>query len=163
MAAWISTLARWLLGGVLIASGAIKVVDLVDSAAAVRAYQLLPEPLAVLVGTVTPFFALLLGLVLLAGGFTRIVAIVSAVLMVVFLVVVASAAARGLNIDCGCFGGGGEVAPGQARYGLEALGATGLLALAGWLIARPRSRFSFDRGPADEELSPDDDREASLI
>ena len=160
---WISTLARWLLGGVLIASGAIKVVDLADSATAVRAYQLVPDPLAVLAGSVAPFVAILLGLVLLAGAVTRIAATVSAVLMVGFVIVVASAAARGLSVDCGCFGGGGEVAPGQTQYGLEAAGAIGLLIVSGWLIVRPRSLFSFDRGATDEELSRDEDREASLI
>ncbi len=151
MTSWISTLARWLLGGVLIASGAIKVVDLADSATAVRAYQLVPDPLAVLAGSVAPFVAILLGLVLLAGAVTRIAATVSAVLMVGFVVVVASAAARGLSVDCGCFGGGGEVAPGQAQYGLEAAGAIGLLIVSAWLIARPRSLFSFDRGAADDD------------
>jgi uncharacterized membrane protein YphA (DoxX/SURF4 family) len=163
VASWISTLARWLLGGVLIASGAIKVVDLADSATAVQAYRLVPDPLAVLVGTVAPFVAILLGLVLLAGAVTRIAAVVSAVLMVGFVLVVASAAARGLSVDCGCFGGGGEVAPGQTQYGFEAAGAIGLLIVSVWLIARPRSLFSFDRGTHEDELTRDEDREASLI
>ncbi|MFC7624945.1 MauE/DoxX family redox-associated membrane protein [Microlunatus sp. GCM10028923] len=163
MSSWISTLARWLLGGVLIAAGAIKMVNLADSAAGVRAYQLLPDAMAGAVGWTIPFFSILLGLVLLAGAVTRIAAIVSAVLMILFLAVVASAAARGLSVDCGCFGGGGEVAPGQAEYGIEVIRTLGLLACAGWLIVRPRSRFSFDRAVPEEDPADDPDRETSLI
>lgn len=163
VSSWISTLARWLLGGVLITGGAIKVVNLADSAAGVRAYQLLPDGVAGAVGWAIPFVSIVLGLVLLAGAFTRIAAIVSAVLTVLFLVVVASAAARGLSVDCGCFGGGGVVAPGQEQYGLEVGRAVALLVCAGWLIVRPRSRFSFDRATAEEDPAADAGREASLI
>lgn len=161
VSSWISTLARWLLGGVLIAAGAIKMVDLESSVAAVRSYQLLPEQLVVAAGWGLPFVSIVLGLFLLAGAFTRVAAIAGAVFMIVFLIAVASAAARGLDVECGCFGGGGEVAPGQARYGIEALGAAGLLLCAGWLMVRPRSRFSFDRAPGDEELVAEPEREAS--
>lgn len=150
---WLSTLARWLLGGVFIASGSIKVVDLATSVAAVQAYRLLPDPAAVAAGWAIPFLLILLGLVLLAGAFTRVAGVVSAVLQLVFLVVLASAAARGLSVDCGCFGGGGEVARGQEQYGLEAVRAIGLLLAAGWLVWRPRSRFSFDRPTLEEELA----------
>lgn len=163
VSSWISTLARWLLGGVLIAAGAIKMVNLADSAAGVRAYRLLPDAVAGAVGWSIPFFSILLGLVLLAGAFTRVAATVSAVLMVLFLVAVASAAARGLSVDCGCFGGGGEVAPGQEQYGIEVIRTVGLLVCAGWLIVRPRSRFSFDRASLEEDVAAEHDREASLI
>jgi len=58
---------------------------------------------------------------------------------------VASAAARGLSIDCGCFGGGGPVAPGETAYGAEIARNVGLLLLAGWLVVRPDSRLSLER------------------
>lgn len=160
---WISTLARWLLGGVLIAAGSMKVVDLSTSVGAVRAYQLLPDPVAVAVGWGLPFFSIVLGLVLLAGAFTRVAAVIAALLNIVFLIAIASAAARGLSVDCGCFGGGGEVAPGQEQYGIEALSAAGLLLTAGWLIWRPRSRFSFDRPVVEEELERAEERDMSSV
>jgi hypothetical protein len=62
----------------------------------------------------------------------------------VFIVAVTSAAVRGLSIDCGCFGGGGDVAPGQTAYGTEIVRDIGLLLLALWLVWQPRSRFAFD-------------------
>jgi hypothetical protein len=44
-----------------------------------------------------------------------------------------------LSIDCGCFGGGGAVEPGQTTYGLELLRDAAFLLLAGWLVGRPRT------------------------
>jgi hypothetical protein len=57
---------------------------------------------------------------------------------------VSSAWVRGLAIDCGCFGGGGQVAPGQTKYLQEILRDIGLLALAGWLWFKPLSRFALE-------------------
>ena len=144
-APWISTLARLLLGGVLLVAGALKAVDPQASVAAVRAYELLPNGLETLVGWGLPFIEVALGLLLLAGVATRPAAAASGLLMLVFLAAVASAAARGLSIDCGCFGGGGAVPPGQTAYGREIARDLGLVLTAGWLVARPQSRWSLER------------------
>ena len=145
IAPWISTGARLVLGAVFLIAGALKVVDAQSSVAAVRAYRLLPASLATIVGWGLPFAEIALGLLLLGGIATRVVAAASAILLVVFIAAVASAAARGLSIDCGCFGGGGDVDPGQTAYGVEILRDIGLLFLAVWLVWQPRSRFTLDR------------------
>jgi hypothetical protein len=76
---------------------------------------------------------------------TRFVAGVSAVLLVVFIAGIVSAWSRGLAIDCGCFGSGGQLAAGQGpTYGTEILRDLGFLALAGLLLWRPWTRFSID-------------------
>ena len=139
---WVSTAARLVLGGVLVAAGAVKVVDPQASVAAVRAYELLPAGLETIVGWGLPFLELVLGLLLLTGIAVRPTALAAAVLLVVFIAAVASAAARGLSIDCGCFGGGGPVPPGQTAYAAEIVRDLGLLAAAAWLVARPQSRLS---------------------
>jgi hypothetical protein len=64
---------------------------------------------------------------------------------VIFIAGVVSVAVRGLSIDCGCFGGGGEVAPDQTAYGIELVRGAGLLLLAVWLVWQPRSRLALDR------------------
>ncbi len=143
----VSTIARVVLGGVLLVAGAIKVADPVTSEQAVRAYELLPRALEAPVGWGLPFLEVALGLLLLIGFGTRIAAAAGGVLMVVFIAAVASAWARGLAIDCGCFGGGGQVAPGQTQYVQEILRDTGLLALAVWLVRFPRSRLALDTNP----------------
>ena len=144
LAPWISTLARLIVGGVLLVAGALKVIDPRSSVAAVRAYELVPGWLERPIGWGLPFLELGLGLLLLAGLLTRQAAVVAGLLVVVFLVAVVSAAARGLSLDCGCFGGGGEVAPGQTAYAGEIIRDLGLLALCVWLVWQPRSRFALD-------------------
>jgi uncharacterized membrane protein YphA (DoxX/SURF4 family) len=139
---WISTAARLVLGAVLVVAGALKIADPQASVAAVRAYELLPTGLATIVGWGLPFLELVLGLLLLTGIAVRPTALATAVLLAVFVAAVASAAARGLSIDCGCFGGGGAVPPGQTAYAAEIVRDLGLLAAAGWLVARPQSRLS---------------------
>jgi uncharacterized membrane protein YphA (DoxX/SURF4 family) len=141
---WISTVARLVLGAVLVVAGGPKVGSPQTSVQAVRAYDLLPDALARLVGWGLPFVEIAVGLLLLAGLFTRIAAVTAAVLMLAFVAGVGSAAARGLSIDCGCFGGGGAVEPSQTSYGTEIARDIGLLLLAGWLVWRPRSRFALD-------------------
>jgi uncharacterized membrane protein YphA (DoxX/SURF4 family) len=143
-ALWASTGARLVLGGVFLVAGGLKVIDPQSSVAAVRAYELLPTSLVTIVGWGLPFAEIALGLLLLAGIATRVVAAATAVLLLVFIFGVTSAAARGLSIDCGCFGGGGEVAPGQTAYGAELIRDLGLLVLAAWLVWQPRSRFTLD-------------------
>ena len=141
---WVSTGARVVLGGVFLVAGGLKVIDPQSAVAAVRAYRLLPASVATIVGWGLPFAEIALGLLLLAGAATRVAAATTAVLLVVFIAAVISAAVRGLSIDCGCFGSGGDVAPGQTAYGIEIVRDFGLLLLALWLVWQPRSRFALD-------------------
>ena len=142
---WVSTGARFVLGGVLLVAGAAKVVDPQASVAAVRAYELLPDGLVTAVGWGLPFVEVVLGVLLLAGIAVRPAALATAVLLVVFIAAVTSAAVRGLSIDCGCFGGGGPVPPGQTAYAAEVARDLALLAAAAWLVVRPQSRLSLGR------------------
>ena len=100
----VGLLARLTLAAVLLVSGAIKATDARETLVAVRAYQLVPESMVGVVAAVMPYLELALGLLLLVGLATRLAAVLSAVVLVIFIAAVASAAARGLSIDCGCFG-----------------------------------------------------------
>src|ERR671928_505743 len=104
---WLATASRWLVGGVFLVAGLLKLPDPAAAVRAVRAYRLLPEALVAPVAFGLPMVEIAVGLALLAGVFVRTAALAAAVLLVVFLVGVGSAWARGLQIDCGCFGGGG--------------------------------------------------------
>ena len=142
---WIGLIARLILGGTLIAAGYLKFDELDKSQMAVRAYELLPVSLANFLGITLPFFELAIGLLLVLGAATRITAGLSAILMFAFMIGISQAWARGLSIDCGCFGGGGQVAPGEADYLTPLLRDTGLALLALYLVKFPRSRFSLDK------------------
>ena len=95
---------RLLVGGLFIVAGASKVGHFNDLASAIAGFRLLPEaavgPLAVLL----PFFEIGLGLYLIAGLFTRTVAIIAAAQLVVYAAAIASAVIRHIPANCGCFG-----------------------------------------------------------
>ena len=141
----VGLVARFGLAAVWLISGYLKAVDPRTTVVAVRGYQIFPEFLVVPFASVLPYLEIALGLLLVAGLATRLTAILSAVVLVAFIAGVISAAARGLSIDCGCFGGGGDVAAGQTAYPQEILRDLGFLALAGYLIARPDTPLSIDR------------------
>jgi uncharacterized membrane protein YphA (DoxX/SURF4 family) len=135
----IGTVARLGLAAVFLISGGLKAVDSDTTYVAVRAYDVLPRAGVALVAAVLPWVEIALGLLLLAGVATRVVAAVGAGLLAVFVAGVTQAWARGLSIDCGCFGGGGAVDPGATAYGLELLRDAGFLLMAAWLVVRPRT------------------------
>jgi len=141
---WVGLVARLALGGVLIVAGSLKIPYPYKAAAAMRAYQLLPNSLASLLGYILPWFEVGLGLLLILGVALRLTGLFGALLMVLFIAAISSAWARGLTIDCGCFGGGGEVAPGQTKYLQEIVRDIGLAAAGFYLYWRPNSRFALD-------------------
>jgi uncharacterized membrane protein YphA (DoxX/SURF4 family) len=171
---WVSFVVRLALAAVWAAAGWAKVGDRLASQRAVRAYDLLPEPAVVAVGTALPYVELALALLLVLGLGTRLAAGVSALLLLGFVVGIAQAWARGLRIDCGCFGGGGAD-PGATglTYALEIARDGGFLLLAAWLLLLPSSALSVDAyvdggadasatrdGALDEELDDEvDDRD----
>ena len=144
---WIGLAARLILGGTLIAAGYLKFDELDKSQMAVRAYELLPIPLANFMGVFLPFFELAVGILLVLGAATRLSALASGLLMFAFMIGISQAWARGLSIDCGCFGGGGQVAPGEADYLTPLLRDTGLTVLAVYLTLFPHTKFSLDKNP----------------
>ena len=141
----VGLVARLVLGGVLLYAGATKVLTPVGSARAVQAYQIFPFDVAQYIGYALPIIEIILGVLLILGLFTRTTAILGTVLMVLFIAGIASAWARGLTIDCGCFGGGGEVAPGETQYPRRIAEDIAFALCGVWLIARPRSLLSLDR------------------
>jgi uncharacterized membrane protein YphA (DoxX/SURF4 family) len=141
----IGLVARLFLGVVLIWAGAAKVGRPLTSERAVQAFEIFPMGLAGWIGLVLPFVEIVLGVLLVLGLFTRPVAIVSTLLMLAFIVGISQAWARGLTIDCGCFGGGGEIGADETQYPQE-IARDASFALAGaWLWWRPRSFASLDR------------------
>jgi uncharacterized membrane protein YphA (DoxX/SURF4 family) len=156
-APWLATVARLGLGAVFVVAGILKLPDPAAAVRAVRAYRLLPEALVGPVAFGLPMVEIVVGLALLVGIFVRTAALVSAVLLIVYIAAIASAWARGLQIDCGCFSKGGAVAAGDTAYPAEIARDVGLLIVALGLARRPRSRFALQTvlaGPVTEkELS----------
>jgi uncharacterized membrane protein YphA (DoxX/SURF4 family) len=147
---WFLLGARLLVGGVWIVAGALKLPDPAVSVRAVRAYDLLPESIVPTLGHLLPVFEIVVGACLVLGLLTRSVAAASVLLFVAFIVGIASAWARGLQIECGCFGGGGYKEGASAAYPWEIARDTGLLLLSLLLIRRPRSAWALDSLLAEE-------------
>ncbi len=149
----VSFLARFGLAAVWLVSGWIKAADPAQTIVAVEAYRLLPDELVRPVANTLPFVEIALGLLLLIGLAVRPVAVVSGVVLIALIGAIGSAWARGLSIDCGCFGGGGAAAGITASdYVVEIARDVGFLALAVWLSVWPRSRLAL--GPGSRAFSP---------
>ena len=104
---WLTFVFRLILGGVLLVAGALKVTDPYSSATSVRAYQILPVDLANLLGFILPFAEVAIGIFLIVGIWVRLNAIAGGALMIMFIIAIGQAWARGISLDCGCFGKGG--------------------------------------------------------
>jgi uncharacterized membrane protein YphA (DoxX/SURF4 family) len=141
---WAGLVARLGVGAVWVVAGLLKLPDPDESIRAVRAYRLLPEAVVPAVGYGLPVLELAVGLLLLLGLGTRVAAVISALLFLLFVVGIASAWARGWQIECGCFGGGGFTADATAQYPWEIARDVGLLALSAALVARPRTAWALD-------------------
>lgn len=142
---WVSLLARLALVGVMGYAGISKLGAPALSVQSVEAYQLFGDGLNRFIGYTLPFFEISLALLLLVGLATRYVSAVVGLVMIVFIAGIISAWVRGLNIDCGCFGTGGQVAPGETDYGTAIARDVGFLVLAGIVMVWPRSPFALDR------------------
>ncbi|HYG93812.1 MAG TPA: MauE/DoxX family redox-associated membrane protein [Nocardioides sp.] len=141
---WAGLLARLVTGGVWIVAGALKVTDPTASIEAVKAYELMPYSVAEVVGLALPALELVVGLALVVGALTRGAAVVSALLFVAFIVGIASVWARGIEIDCGCFGGGGAEEGAASSYPWEIARDAALLAASVYVAALRRTRLALD-------------------
>jgi uncharacterized membrane protein YphA (DoxX/SURF4 family) len=144
MLGWIGLLARVVVGGVWIWAGAAKLPDPTSSVRAVRAYQLLPETVVPTVGHALPVVEVILGACLVLGVLVRACGVVSALLLLAYIGGIASVWARGLQIDCGCFGGGGYRANATAAYPWEIARDTGLFLASCLLVWLRRTPWAVD-------------------
>jgi uncharacterized membrane protein YphA (DoxX/SURF4 family) len=142
---WIGLLVRLGLGGVLLYAGYLKAFTPDKSMMAVRAYELLPIWLANAFGIILPWLEMGAGLLLIVGVAVRYAAIFGAVLMVAFIIAIAQAWARGLSIDCGCFGDGGAVDPSETKYLQSILRDIGFALLGFYLIRYPVTKFALEK------------------
>ncbi|GAA3637287.1 DoxX family membrane protein [Kineosporia mesophila] len=142
---WIGPLIRVLAGGVFLYTGWAKIQDIDDTIRSVRNYQLLPEAIVPTVGTALPVVELILGVLLIAGVLTHYVALFTALVSLAFFIGVSAAWARGLQIQCGCFGNSGFTSNPVPGYVRELVLNGTIMAGCVWLFLRGAGRFSLDR------------------
>ena len=100
-AAWVF---RVVLAGIFFYAGWGKVLDPTLFAIKIRNYDLLPDPWVALVAITLPWLEILCAICLVSRRWERGALMWVIGMLLVFLFGMASAIARGLNIDCGCFG-----------------------------------------------------------
>ncbi|HEX6331803.1 MAG TPA: MauE/DoxX family redox-associated membrane protein [Actinomycetota bacterium] len=145
----------------LLWAGLSKAFDRQESILAVDAYDLLPEAGVRLVAAVLPWVEIAVAFLLVAGLFVRFAGVTTAALGVMFIAAMGQAKARGLEIDCGCFGGGG---PGQGVSWWDIVRDIPIVLFGVYLAVRPRGPWQLDNlfatTEADHEQDDGADRQA---
>lgn len=131
---------RIALGAIFIYASILKIADPVAFAGSIAAYHILPYFGSYLTAAVLPFVELISGLLLVSGYRVKGSAVIIGLLNVVFIAALASAIARGLDIDCGCFKQGGAKTSPLLALGRDVI----FLAMTVFVLkADPRARKSF--------------------
>lgn len=99
---------RLFCGGLFLFAAWDKILHPVAFSDTVLNYHLLPRELVNLFSLWLPWLELLVGLLLIAGIWARASAVLMTAMMLMFLVAIAQAVFRGIDIHCGCFTQGGE-------------------------------------------------------
>lgn len=105
---------RLLLGAFFVYAGVLKISDAPAFAGQVAAYEILPYQWNYVAAATLPWIEVICGGLLIVNQRVRPAALVIGVLTIVFMIALASVMARGLSIDCGCFGPEIKSTPQQA-------------------------------------------------
>jgi uncharacterized membrane protein YphA (DoxX/SURF4 family) len=141
---WVGLVARLIVGVVDLAAGLAKFSDPAANVRQVRAFKILPEAVVPTVGHALPTLEIIIGTALILGLLTRAFAVLAGLLFIAFIIGIAAAWARGLEINCGCFGSHGVPANPQRQYAIDIARDIGLLLCCAWLIIWPRTKFALD-------------------
>jgi putative oxidoreductase len=94
------------LGALFVYAGAMKIRDPLAVADTIAAFGIIPLALINSFALAIPSFEIISGALLIAGWYRRMAALGLLIALGAYTVAIASALARGITIDCGCFGVG---------------------------------------------------------
>ena len=97
--------ARVVVGGVFVYAGAMKLCDVDAFRELLSRYGMVPDFALGFVAVTLPAFECVVGTLLVFSRWVRISAAAISAMLVVFVVALAQAGVRGLDVSCGCFGG----------------------------------------------------------
>ena len=110
---WVNRGLRWILGATFIVAaagvpgtrlGGGKLSHPSSFANSIRQYQMVPEMLVFPMAVYVPWLELMAGATLLVGVWPKEAVRLAMLLCMAFLIANVAALARGLEVDCGCFG-----------------------------------------------------------
>jgi len=135
-------LLRIALGALFVLSGSLKILTPIEEfQALIRTYHMTPEFIIPIFSVALPIVEVVAGLCLIIGLFERWAALVASAMVVMFLIAITQALARGYPLaDCGCFG--------AFKFGdtptQVLLRDWGLLLASLLLVVHPPKRLSLD-------------------
>jgi len=139
----IAALLRLGLGALFICASLGKIMDPAGFALSIDNYRMLPEFLVALMAAVLPWLELLCGLALVFNCWTPGASLLIFAMNAIFIIAIASAMARGLDISCGCFstsGAGSRAGLARLVEDLFFLAAAGYLYLSSIASLQPPQR-----------------------
>jgi uncharacterized membrane protein YphA (DoxX/SURF4 family) len=145
---WLTLRAPLALGAVFLAAALPKIADPPAFAKAIWAYRLFPGAGVHAAALLLPWLELLCGLALILGVKVREAASWTMVLLLAFLLSLSVDLARGVPVDCGCFGPGHPQRTREERLAamrLDLLRDLGLLLLALQVLAANGTRKSTEQ------------------
>jgi uncharacterized membrane protein YphA (DoxX/SURF4 family) len=139
----------------LLWAGMAKALDRQGSILSVDSYDVLPDTLVRLVATLLPWIEIAIATLLIMGLFVRFAGAATAIVTLVFIAGMAQAKARGLQIDCGCFGAGGY---GDGVSWWDILRDVPIVLAGVFLTLRPRGPWQLDNMFEEREEDDEHDR-----
>lgn len=142
----VSFIARFFMAYIWISAGASKLGGISGVAQSIEAYGIFTQEWAGYLATIIGPLELVGGILLLLGLALRPASKLSIVVLTLFIIGIIQAWARGLQLDCGCFG---QVDPATvSNFGLEytkvIIRDLIFIALSLWTVMRPFTKWSLD-------------------
>lgn len=103
-----------IVGGVFVWAAVLKIRDPLAFAQNIANYRIVCNLIAFWIGLLLPWLELAAGVFLIVGLWRRTSALLLSAMLAGFIVLVAVTMVRGIDVDCGCFGG----LSGKADFGL---------------------------------------------
>lgn len=104
----INLILRLSIGGYFIYASYSKIIDPFTFIEQIRAYEMVPDPINTIMGLFLPWVELFCGIGMILGIFIVPSSVLISGMLLVFIIALSSAISRGLEINCGCTGGGKE-------------------------------------------------------
>jgi len=101
---WLRQVVTWLFGLIFLFSGAMKTRDPGLFLMNIRGFQMLADPYAAWLALALPWLEIFAGLSVITGWLRRGGLLLLNLCIAAFIVAMVFAMARGLNVECGCFG-----------------------------------------------------------
>ncbi len=121
---------RLVLGFIFIYASVDKILHPAQFAKVIYHYQVLPMEIINVVAIIIPWLEAILGMTLILGIWLETTALMLSAITFVFIALMGSAMARGLNIECGCF----SLDPEAAVIGWHRIFEDGLMLFASLFI-----------------------------